>query len=161
MVTDRMALCRVRAGAQAEGGEEDAMARHTVKRLLLVGLTALTVGGVLSACADDPDPEPLVVTDPGTIFEAEVGDRVTIVLESNATTGYAWELERPPPADVVRFVDDRYVAPDSELVGAGGHQRLTFEAVGEGTAEIALWYVRSFDDPIEPADRATFEIVVS
>ena len=137
------------------------MARHTVTRVLLAGLGALALGGVLDACADDPDPEPLVVTEPGTIFEADVGDQVTIVLESNATTGYAWEVEQPPLADVVRFVDDRYVAPDSELVGAGGHQRLTFEAVGEGTAEIALWYVRSFDDPPEPADRATFEIVVS
>ena len=136
------------------------MARHTVIRLLLAGIVAICVGAV-GACADDPDPEPLVATEPGTIFDADVGDEITIVLESNATTGYAWEAERPPLAGVVRFVDDVYVAPDSELVGAGGHQRLTYEAVGEGTAEIALWYVRSFDDPKQPADRATFEIVVS
>ena len=82
------------------------------------------------------------------------------MLESNATTGYVWELETPPLADVVRLVDEVYVAPDTDLVGAPGRQELTFEAVGEGTAELSLWYVRTFEDPKEPAERAVFEIVV-
>lgn len=89
-----------------------------------------------------------------------MGDEVVISLESNATTGYTWQLETEPLVDVVRLVGDEYVEPDTDLVGAAGRQDLTFEAVGEGTAEIALWYVRDFDDPKEPADRAQFEIVV-
>jgi hypothetical protein len=32
--------------------------------------------------------------------------------------------------------------------------------VGDGSAVIELWYVRSFDDPPEPADRAEFEVIV-
>lgn len=130
--------------------------------VLIVALAAIG----LAACADDPDPEPVGFTEPGTVFEVDVGDEVTIVLESNVTTGYAWELETAPLADVVRLVDDVYIEPgtdlgDDALVGAGGRQELTFEAVGEGTAELSLWYVRSFDDPMEPADRAVFEILVS
>lgn len=131
----------------------------------VVGALAL-VGAVAGACGDDSDSdadsgsESVEFTEPGTVFEVDVGEEVTIVLESNITTGYAWELETPLLADVVRLLDDVYVEPDTDLVGAAGRQELTFEAVGAGTAEVALWYVRDFDDPKEPDDRATFEIVV-
>ena len=144
------------------------MSRRHRSWFLVLGAVAML--GVVGACGDDPDPAPATepvpssepvpsgdeTTEPGTIFEVDVGDEVTIVLESNATTGYTWELENPPLADVVRFVDDVYVDPDTDLVGAAGRQELTFEAVGAGTAEISLWYVRTFEDPREPVDRARF-----
>src|SRR5690606_27623964 len=107
---------------------------------LAVG-TLVAVGRALGpACGDDPDPEPVGFTEPGTVFEVDVGDEITVVLESNVTTGYAWELEVPLLADVIQLVGDEYVGPeeqpvDSALVGAGGRQELTFEAVGVGTAE--------------------------
>jgi len=126
-----------------------------------VGSLALMGIALVGACGDDAsDTDGVVFTEPGTVFEVDTGDEVTIVLESNATTGYAWELETEPLADVVRLVDDVYVEPGTDLVGAPGRQELTFEAVGPGTAELSLWYVRSFDDPKEPAERATFEFVV-
>lgn len=135
--------------------------RHRLLALLVVALAGSVAGG----CGDEP--ESIVVTEPGAVVEVDVGDTVTVRLESNITTGYAWELERPTLSDVIRLVDDVYVEPDAEpgpdtdVVGAGGHQELTFEAVGEGTAEVSLWYVRDFDDPKEPADRARYEIVVT
>jgi inhibitor of cysteine peptidase len=138
------------------------MSRRRPFYTVMIGALAAIGLALAPACADDPEPEAIAFTEPGTVFEVDVGGEVTIVLESNATTGYAWELETPPLADVVRLVDDVYVEPeDSELVGAGGRQELTFEALGEGTAELSLWYVRSFDDPKEPAERAVFEIIVS
>lgn len=134
-------------------------------RLVLVG--SIGIVGLATGCADDPVREPIVVTEPGTVIEVDAGDEFAVVLESNATTGYAWTLERPVLEQVVRLVADEYVAPDTDpagagdLVGAGGRQELTFEAVGPGTAEISLWYVRSFDDPKEPAGRAAFSVVVA
>lgn len=130
-------------------------------RLLTLLIGSLAATGLVVAAGCDDDADRVVVTEPGSTVTVGVGDELTIVLDSNATTGYAWELETPPPADVVRLVDEAYVEPDTDVVGAGGRQELTFEAVGEGTAEVALWYVRSFDDPMEPADRAVFEIVVA
>lgn len=152
------------------------MSRPWPRRVLIGALLAIGLA-VVPACGDDGADAPSDTvapsdatsdvtseepefTEPGTVFEVSVGDEVTIVLESNATTGYAWALERQLLADVVVFGGDEYIAPETEFVGAGGRQELTFEAVGEGTAEIALWYVRSFDDPKEPAQRAVFEIVV-
>ena len=101
---------------------------------LIVGSLVVVGLALVPACGDDPDPEPVGFTEPGTVFEVDVGDE--------------------------------YVGPEdqlagSELVGAGGRQELTFEAVGVGTAEVSLWYVRSFDDPKEPADRAVFEVIVT
>lgn len=125
--------------------------------LPLLAVAGLTLAG---GCGDDEDQWPVVFTDPGERFEVDAGEQFTVVLESNATTGYAWALEAEPPREVVRLVDDVYVEPDTDLVGAPGRQELTFEAVGDGSTYLQLWYVRSFDDPPEPADRAQFEVIV-
>ncbi len=110
----------------------------------------------LSGCGGDD----VTFTDPGARFEVDPGDDFTVVLESNATTGYAWQLETALPENVVRLVRNVYVEPDTDLVGAAGRQELSFEGVGDGSTFIQLWYVRSFDDPPEPADRAQFEVIV-
>lgn len=128
---------------------------HPLTGLLFVAGLALA-----GSCGDDAGQSPLGFTEVGTAFDVGVGDEFTVVLESNATTGYAWALEVVPPRDVVRLVDDVYVAPATDLVGAPGRQELTFEAVGDGSTFLQLWYVRSFDDPAEPADRAQFEVTV-
>ncbi len=127
-----------------------------------MGVVVLAVV-VLGACGSDSDgvdDGATVFTDDGTHFVLEPGDQFTIVLESNATTGYGWELSEVPPREVVVLVDDVYVAPDTDLVGAPGYQELTFEAVGDGSTFLQLWYVRAFDDPPDPDQRAQFELTV-
>ncbi len=122
-------------------------------------ISVFVVGLVAASCGDD-DSTSAEFTDPGTRFTVEVGDEFTVVLESNATTAFQWELEADPPTGVLRLVDDTYVAPVTDLVGAPGRQELTFRAVGDGSAFIQLWYIRPFDDPPEPADRAQYEVMV-
>lgn len=114
------------------------------------------VGFLLSACAA----EDTAFTAPGASFGVQPGDRFTVVLESNASTGFSWVLERPLDIDVVREVDSIYLDPDTDLVGAAGRQEITFEAVGDGSTIIHIWYVRALDVPPEPADRAWFEVIV-
>ena len=121
-------------------------------RLVVVALLGVMVVG---CGADQP-----VLTEPGTRFDVDPGDTFVVVLESNVTTGFGWELEVEPPEEVLRLVDDVYVESDTDLVGAAGRQELTFDAVGDGSTFIQLWYVRPFDDPPEPADRAQFEVIV-
>ena len=124
-----------------------------------IHLAVLLAGAlVLAACGGDNGE--LSVTAPDTRFDVEPGDVFSVVLESNPTTGYAWSLAEPLPAAVLRLVEDSYLEPDTDLVGAGGQQELTFEAMGDGSTYIQLWYVRSFDDPPEPAERAQFEVIV-
>lgn len=124
-----------------------------MRRALLV---VCVVGLLLAACgAEEP-----VFTDPGTRFEVQPGERFTVVLESNAGTGFSWLLERPLDTDVVREIENVHVDPDTDVVGAPGRQEITFEAVGDGSTFIQLWYIRSFDDPPEAGDRAQFEVIV-
>ncbi len=124
--------------------------------MLRVCFAACCVGLLVGGCGSDD----VAFTDPGTVFEVDPGDEFVIILESNPTTGFSWALEVEPPSYVVRFIRSAYIEPDTDLVGAPGRQEIAFEAVGEGTAVIQLWYVRSFDDPPEPADRAEFEVRV-
>ncbi len=125
-------------------------------RVWLALLLTASVG--LAACGDDRGE--LSVTDADAHFEVDPGEVFSVVLESNPTTGYAWALAEPLPWEVVRLVEDRYIEPDTDLAGAGGHQELSFEAVGDGSTDIQLWYVRSFDDPPEPAQRVQYEVIV-
>ncbi len=99
-------------------------------------------------------------TDRNDRLTVDVGEEFQVVLESNATTGYGWQLEAPLDAGVLELVGDRYEAPTTDLVGAAGRQVFDFRAVGDGSTFIQLWYTRPFDDPPDPADRAQFEVIV-
>jgi inhibitor of cysteine peptidase len=123
-----------------------------------VFLAVLAVG-LLGACGAGETGDTL--TERGTNFALGVGDSFTIRLESNASTGYTWALKTDLPASTVTLVSTTYVEPDSGLVGAPGVQEFVFRATGPGTASIDLWYVRLFDDPLQPADEASFAVTVS
>jgi len=114
--------------------------------LLLLATLALT------ACGSDAEPAEggrtidLTAEDSGSSVEAAVGDEIVITLESNVTTGFAWTLVTEPESEVLDLVDSEYVAPDTDLVGAGGEEVWTFVATGEGTTALAMSYQRSSDE---------------
>jgi predicted secreted protein len=123
--------------------------------LAIAALSTMAFG----ACGgDEHSPD---VTPDGTGFDVSGGDQLTIVLESNVTTGFSWQLEQPLDEEVLVLVDDDYIAPGTDAVGAPGKQELTFEAVGKGTTSIELWYIRPFDSPPDPADEASFPVTVA
>jgi inhibitor of cysteine peptidase len=89
----------------------------------------------------------LTSADAGSAVPARVGDRIVISLEANPTTGYSWQQVPGLDESVVKFVSEDYQqAPASpNMVGVGGTDTLTYEAVGEGTTTVALGYQRSGD----------------
>ena len=115
---------------------------------------------VLAASGCGTSEESSLFTDRNQRFTVDVGDDFQVVLESNMTTGYGWQLEAPLDGRVLELLGDRYEAPNSDLAGAAGHQVFDFRAVGDGSTFIRLWYIRPFDDPPDPADRAQFEVIV-
>lgn len=123
---------------------------------------AVALLALLLVCAGcgDTEGDTTGLTDRDARFVTEVGERFEVVLESNPTTGFGWELSARLPTDVLVLTDQRYVPPDTDLIGAGGYEVLTFDAIGNGSTFIQLWYIRPFDDPPEPADRAQFEVIV-
>ena len=102
----------------------------------------MTLGFVaaLSACGGtgggspaSPSPRPAVFTaaDDMTTVEVSVGERFTVSLQENPTTGYEWDMIAGPG---LALVGDEFVAPSpspSPLEGAGGTHSWVFRAEGQ------------------------------
>lgn len=100
-------------------------------------------------------------TDPNQKIEVGVGDKFTIKLESNPTTGYSWSLAAPLDAAILSTAGDSYIADKPQRTGSGGTQLLTFKAVGKGSTEIQLRYSRPWEENVQPAQAETFKVQVS
>ncbi|PKN35343.1 MAG: hypothetical protein CVU61_03455 [Deltaproteobacteria bacterium HGW-Deltaproteobacteria-19] len=101
-----------------------------------------------------------VITDPNQPIEVAAGETFHIVLDSNRTTGYGWQLAEMPDEAVVKKVNNRYRALRVRRPGSGGREIWWFQAVKPGTAEIRMVYVRSWEKGVEPARKAIFKVNV-
>ena len=122
---------------------------------LLVSLASI----VLSACSGKS--AVLEVSDPQRPIEVTAGSEFTIVLESNPTTGYHWEIVSELDANAVEFVKNDYVSTSAlGLVGGGGLDIWTFKAVNSGETQVTLGYYPPSNDPVDPQQTATFTVIV-
>jgi predicted secreted protein len=92
-------------------------------------------------------------------IELHIGDRFSVELSSNATTGYAWQASFDDA--VVRAVGHRYAPPPTNLIGAGGYERFTFEALATGDAALALAYRRPSEPDVVAVDTAEFDVRIA
>lgn len=74
-----------------------------------------------------------------------------VTLDSNASTGYQWDIGTKTNGAIFSFIGSEYRPSESGLVGSGGKQTLTFHALSEGRSVIVLEYVRPWDKE-NPAD---------
>jgi len=150
-----------------------------VRRHLIIGsliVILLTTGVGLLACGARPAAitsdctrtcplEPYATTadnvliNQGKQLSATVGQKFTITLESNQTTGYQWQLAKPLDESIVKLVGSEYEAPKSGLVGQGGREVWTFEAVSQGITQIAMKYARPWEST-PPAQEQLFSVTV-
>ncbi len=108
------------------------------------------------------------VTNETVSENAEVADRLDVAvneefhftLASNATTGYHWELAGPLEDAVVRLVASEYIAPKTNLVGAGGHEIWIFRAVSPGQTVVRLKYLRPWEKDVPPVKTVSYIISV-
>jgi len=89
------------------------------------------------------------------------GQILAIELDSNASTGYAWEIVEDgspvlEPAPVPASAKPA-VAP---MPGAGGTSRWRFRAAQAGTANLRLVYRRSWEKDVEPVRTASYRVRV-
>ena len=128
--------------------------RTLVQRLVLVAAVAALV-----ACGGADGPR--VYGTSSRDLRVKQGASVVLELESNISTGYSWQMAALPDTTVVRIVDEHYVAPNGDAVGAGGKQRFTLESVGIGATSIRLQYVRPWEQPLQPTQEVTYAVVVT
>ncbi len=73
----------------------------------------------------------------------EVGSSFILSLDSNPTTGYAWQAQFDD--QLLRLVETNF-EPSSEAIGAGGVESFEFRALKEGDTEITMVYKRSWEE---------------
>jgi inhibitor of cysteine peptidase len=130
------------------------------KKLRLLGLcAAVLLLGALSACAA-ASPVAITDKDAGKSITLAVGQELTLSLESNVTTGFAWEVAGLNTAVLEQVGEPEYKAPQSGLVGAGGVQLFRFKAKAAGQAELKLNYRRAWEKDVPPAKTFTVTVVV-
>lgn len=121
-----------------------------MKKLIALFLFALLMLAVSAAATTDVD----------VVVHEKLHKKFEIVLASNPTTGYGWQLDSKLDAKLLKLVGSRYSGPQSRLVGAGGQETWTFQAVGRGQSKLGLKYVRPWEKNAKPARTCIYEIVV-
>jgi len=97
-------------------------------------------------------------TDPMKPIRVKVGKKFVIVLESNPTTGYQWQLAQPLDESKVKGLGSKYKGVHTKRVGAGGRETWNFRSVGQGKTAISFQYVRPWEKGVAPGEMVTFEI---
>jgi inhibitor of cysteine peptidase len=111
----------------------------------------------LAGCLPRSEVTEYTASDSGRTVMLASGTHFKVRLASNATTGYAWEL-RALDETIVAQVGNQYIAPDTDLVGAGGAEEWEFAAQAAGTTTLQMEYRRSWE-PDTPAPE-TFELTI-
>jgi inhibitor of cysteine peptidase len=109
--------------------------------ILLVG--ALLLAGCASAAGDV-----LIGSESaGSTVELKTGQVLVISLRSNPTTGYSWHVAPLDEAVLKQVGEAEFVQDpgDELLVGAGGVEKLSFEALASGTTTLTLTYDRVWE----------------
>ena len=83
-------------------------------------------------------------------IELEPNDQLAFYIPANATTGFQWVLKDDFEDKFVQLLSSEYIAPDSELMGAGGTSVWIFKALEEGVTTLAFEYIRPWEEDIDP-----------
>ena len=129
---------------------------RSVGRWLVASIVVVAAGLWLTGCASAGDVT-LGERDAGKTVTLVVGEKLEIMLASNPTTGYSWQVVDDAGGIVSLSADPEYVQdPGPEVVGRGGAERLSFVAKKTGTGSILLEYRRPWEKNVEP--EKTFEV---
>ncbi|MBI4786176.1 MAG: protease inhibitor I42 family protein [Chloroflexi bacterium] len=127
-----------------------------MKTLLAFALAVVFLAG----CTGQPGEIEIAESNNGQTIDATRNQTININLDSNATTGYKWNLVTEPDAKIVKLVSSKYNAPLTNLPGAGGSETWQFQATGAGTTTLKLVYFRQFEANLPRGKEFAITIVV-
>ncbi|NYT00309.1 MAG: protease inhibitor I42 family protein [Methanocellales archaeon] len=93
----------------------------------------------------------------GDTIKVKNGDTFSVVLPSNPTTGYRWEVNFD--FNYVQLTDSSYVTSNPVLVGSSGNETFEFLAVKSGETEMTFYYSRPWESK-PPLDTRVFMIII-
>ncbi len=122
-----------------------------MRKIFLLVMVAVLLG----ACSRATQP-----SDPAVVIETSPGKEFKVVLNSNPTTGYHWELVGELDKKVVEFVSQDYRADTPQTIGSGGMDIWVFKAVAAGETQITLGYFPPSNTATDPEQTETFKVIV-
>ena len=100
-------------------------------------------------------------SDSGKEVQVRVGGELIVDLESNATTGFQWQVAEISDQTVLGEVSNVYNAPEAGApLGAGGIERWTFKGLKKGTARLSMEYNQPWQGGEKAAETFTLTVVV-
>lgn len=131
-----------------------------MKRILLLAIASMLVLAGCGGKNQTPDqPAELQVSDPARHLEAVAGKEFKIILDSNPTTGYHWEIVGELNGNVVEFISKNYKTDGLQVVGSGGKDVWVFKAVAAGETTIVLGNYPP-DASADAEETITFTVIV-
>jgi len=129
------------------------------KLVLICAIVAISL--CLVACSSAPSQVSVDASYSGQEVEIAVGGSLTVTLESNASTGFQWELVSISDETVLEKVANTYEAPeDTGMVGAPGKEIWTFTTLKKGTSTISMEYSQPWENGTQAAETFDLTIVV-
>ena len=135
------------------------------KRFVVLVAVAAMASLVLSGCSPAGSSAPGAVSvdesSSGKQVEIAAGGTLTVTLESNATTGFQWELKSVGDPSVLQSQGGTYNAPeDPGVVGAGGEEVWTFKALKAGTSSLSMEYSQPWEGGSKAGQTFSLTVVV-
>lgn len=122
-------------------------------------LSLLPAALLFCGCGAEAEIKALDAAQSGQEIILHTGDKVSVRLEENPTTGYGWQFFWEPETQTIAGdIRENYTPDEVEegMVGAGGIKTYEFTVADEGAATLSGYYYR----PWEKLDKDTAESVV-
>ncbi len=87
---------------------------------------------------------PITAEANGKLLRVKTGELAVLMLDSNRTTGYAWQLKGEANNPVLQFVGTSYII-NSTRIGSGGVEVFTFGVLKPGETTIEMEYKRPWE----------------
>ncbi|MCD6567767.1 MAG: protease inhibitor I42 family protein [Dehalococcoidia bacterium] len=128
------------------------------KLILVCTLAALSL--CLFSCS--PSPVSIDASSSGQQVEIANGGTLTVTLQSNSSTGFAWpETVELSDSSVLNQTKHELVPPaDTSAVGAPGEEVWTFKALKKGTCAINMEYSQPWAGGTKSAETFNLTVVV-
>lgn len=84
------------------------------------------------------------------------GEQLHVAVDSNLSTGYAWDLTQAD-SSLVQRTGQRELVSDTNLLGAPFKEYVTLAAVQDGDASVTLTYGRPWEGPIAVVSHVTLQ----
>jgi len=133
------------------------IADKLMRTAVLIAL--LLILALFNGCGDR---EKLVTgPDNGSEIRLQIGEALTLKLESNPTTGYSWQVMEIDDTVLGQEGDPEYKSDPGSggAVGSGGEETIRFKAHASGKITLTLGYMRSWEE-VPPLKTFSIHVLV-